>query len=485
MKIIGFYHVLLKNHWREIVQEQIDCIVNSQLYVNCEHISIGCIGEEKEKDQLVMMLANYPKFRGCYFGEDITKYEFPTLDMLKHYADSQDEDCAIFYIHTKGASFEKSNQRGYEGGNYWRGYMNFYNITNWENALHEIEMGYDVVGVKLRTVKEPPAHRLHFSGNYFWTHSSYVKKLPAIASLNKQNRFEAEFWHGSANPKVISMCQTWVDYNSKGKWIDPPLIKKRNIVHTLCWNLFSEVEKTVEDLYHRNDKKDFIHVLVDLGFPLEKGDEIPDNIEEAKLRNSEKLKTLAQKYGSIYFQTENIGVSQNWTQVARFMKVTEHDILICADPDERVKTDGWVKAIANVMRYNKKYAWLSLKMPEYDSVLNPSNITEYRYWDIRVWEIKGNLNWAQGAMAGSLICKMGNAIPFPSRYPIYGGIESAVREEMRKHCMTWGVMPDFIVEHTNEVPLLREWKDQIIFRIADHGQMKFEKFLQMKKQAVL
>lgn len=488
MKIYGFYHVLLKNHWQEIVQEQLDCLLKSGLYEASEEIHIGCVGTPEEKNKLfdLGLLDKYSKIVVHYYGEDITQYEFPTLNLLKGYCNQAQEKIACYYFHTKGASFDKSHIRGYEGGNYWRRHMNFWNITNWKNALHEIEIGSDVVGVKYRGDKSTgnPHARPHFSGNFFWTYSGYVKKLPPIDSLNKTDRIEAEFWHGSAHPKTFSMCQDWVDYNTKGVFKEPVIIEKRNIVHTLCWNTYDQVETAVTDLYRRNDKKDFIHVLVDLGFPLEFGNQIPEDIEAQKVINTEKLKTLADRMGSVYFKADNIGVSQNWTQVVKFMKVTEHDILLCADPDERVQNNGWVRAICDVMRYNKRYGWISLYMPEYDSILNDTNIRKYKYWETNVLEIVGSLNWAQGGMSGKLICKMGGVIPYPPKYQIYGGIESATMKHIKSNAMTWGVLADYKVIHTNEVPLLREWKDQIIHRIKEYGQMTFEKFLEMKKEKV-
>mgnify|MGYP001568893692 CR=1 FL=1 len=50
-------------------------------------------------------------------------------------------------------------------------------------------------------------------------------------------------------------------------------------IYTLSFNLVTEVEKATERLYKQN-KHNFEHYIVDLGFPLVKGDEIPDNIEE-------------------------------------------------------------------------------------------------------------------------------------------------------------------------------------------------------------
>jgi hypothetical protein len=128
-----------------------------------------------------------------------------------------------------------------------------------------------------------------------------------------------------------------------------------NYLHTLCWNLVSEVEKAVKLLYELNDPKDFKHVIVDLGFPLE-SDEIPLDIKKSKRNNTKRLRELAERYGSMYMKTQNEGVSQNWTQVYNTLGIKDNDCLICADPDEHPLNEGWVKAIGDVLKSDEKYA---------------------------------------------------------------------------------------------------------------------------------
>ena len=259
----------------------------------------------------------------------------------------------------------------------------------------------------------------------------------------------------------------------------------RNIVHTLAFNLYSETEKAVIDLYHRNDHSDFEHVLVDLGFPLEDGDKIPDNIDLSKDRNSSRLQELADQVGSRYLKIENIGVSQNWDMVARLMKVDQGDALICCDPDEIVHTDGWVNALSIALRSTeRKYGWVSLTMPEHFPVLTDEKLTKFRVGDIRVWEVKGRLNWAQGAMSGSMIREIGT-IPSYSGFPVYGHLETAVMDKMTPLGYTWSILPDFTVSHTDDVPLYRQWKDQIIFGVKKTGQIGFERWLEMKRRGEL
>jgi len=262
------------------------------------------------------------------------------------------------------------------------------------------------------------------------------------------------------------------------------MTKNRNIVHTLAYNLPSQVELAVTDLFEKNDKKDFTHIIVDLGYPLQLGDQIPEDIERAKRENSVFLMDLCEKNRSIYFKAENIGVSQNWTQVAHELKVGAGDTMICCDPDERVHSMGWVKALGDVMRASDdRYGWISLAMPEHLNILQPfpDKYREKIFADHRVWEIQGSLNWAQGAMSGKLIEQLGE-IPFLKEYPKYGHIETATMQRMKPLGYSWSMLPDFTVSHTDEVPLYRAWKDQIIFRIKEHGQLDFEQWLQMRKE---
>jgi hypothetical protein len=93
-----------------------------------------------------------------------------------------------------------------------------------------------------------------------------------------------------------------------------------NYVQTLGYNLVDEINKSLARLYALNSRADFGHILVDLGFPLRHGDIIPANIEETKHNNSVLLKYMASKvYSSEYVKLPNVGVSQNWTAVYKYI----------------------------------------------------------------------------------------------------------------------------------------------------------------------
>lgn len=253
---------------------------------------------------------------------------------------------------------------------------------------------------------------------------------------------------------------------------------------TLCFNTVSEVDEAVRLAHDINDKRDFEHFIVDLEFPIEEGDVLPDNIETAKKNNTLRLKELARKYKSEYVRMKNIGVSQNWGNFWRYVKGDEGDVIISLEPDERIDIEcgGWIKALADVIRGDQSYGVTSLLMHEHMTVLNETNTTEHRVNGVRVWDIKGNLNWAVIGVSGKLIKEIGG-VPYLNIMKVYGGLESALVSHMDALKYRWCKLPDYTVVHTNNVPLLRQWKDDVIFnRDKFKGeQVQFEDWIKMKK----
>lgn len=353
--------------------------------------------------------------------------------------------------------------------------MNYYNISCWAENVRLIDSGFDLSGVKLIQ----GATHSHYSGNYFWFRSDYVHdNLRSPLEMNMTDRFQAEFWiGGGSHPEFACLSDEFVDHNTSGQFIEP-----RNFVHTLCYNLVSEVEKTTKRLYAMNDN--FEHIIVDLGFPLEKGHVIPKDIELAKKKNSEKLRRIAENYGSHYFKIDNVGVSQNWTAVYKKLKMHPMDILIGADPDERPQTENWVEAMATVLRSKHKVGMAVLAMPEQKFLYSQEL---YRN-GVKFIIPHGNINWALIGFRGDFLDAMGG-VPVPQNADKYGWIEGAVFPYFAKLKYKIAVLPHDIVVHTDyehgdkgTSRLLREWKNLIVFKIKQYGQISFDEFLERKKK---
>jgi len=263
-----------------------------------------------------------------------------------------------------------------------------------------------------------------------------------------------------------------------------------NHCFTLAYNLPSEVEKVTKLLYELNPITTFKHLIVDLGFPLEKGDRIPKDIEMAKLFNSSKLKDIATKYGSDYARMPNIGVSQNWTQVYEYLKPLDSDILIGCDPDEHPKKKGWVRAMGQVIR-EKNLALCSLMMVDHVPLIAKMPHGEHNVAGHRIYYVaNSSLNWALIGVSGKFL-NLIKEIPYPLEAPIYGWIEAMLYPSMTYHGMNWCILADYMVEHTDyqhghpgTSSLLREWKNQIVYKVSE-GQMLFDEFLVMKREGTL
>ena len=190
MRIIGYCHILLQNHWYSVVIEQVRILLTSGLYDVCETINVGCVGSRAEREIFKKLILNlYPKFKLRYFSQNVREYEFPTLALIE----KEKGDYAGFYFHTKGIT------RPFETYiNHWREWCNESILNRWQEHYKRILQGYEVSSVN--EMKSPD----HFSGNFWWFNRKYINKLPPVRSLNHNNRFTAEQW--------ICMCKNRKTY---------------------------------------------------------------------------------------------------------------------------------------------------------------------------------------------------------------------------------------------------------------------------------
>jgi hypothetical protein len=141
--------------------------------------------------------------------ELMPREERSTLMLLKDWCDSSKEDTPVLYFHTKGLS-----RTGYNV-ELWRLYMEYYNIDKWRHAISALSNGWDTYGVNLRddTEKLFGGKYLHYSGNFWWARSFYVKGL-GKDRLTGSNRWDGEFWIGTNGnrDKMFNAYETDLDH---------------------------------------------------------------------------------------------------------------------------------------------------------------------------------------------------------------------------------------------------------------------------------
>lgn len=202
MKVYGFYHVCLINNWEEVVANQVSKIKNSRLFSITDEIYTVVLGERKNLSLLADLSNNVEYY------DNISLFEFPTLEKIKDLSEKEDFYC--WYIHTKGVGLEESTMSFYHGAtdfdhlkscvNDWREYMEYFIIDKFDSCLFLLSKDHDACGVNL--VDDPS---WHFSGNFWWAKSDYIKKLPDIDSLDKEFRWNAELWIGMGDGRLKSL----------------------------------------------------------------------------------------------------------------------------------------------------------------------------------------------------------------------------------------------------------------------------------------
>ena len=133
--------------------------------------------------------------------ENVSKNPDEGYTHLKMWNDCQTEDQIVLYLHSKGIMSIVNNlmvpgrASKYRNRFYWRHFMN--NVINdWELCIDALNTN-DIAGVDYQTEPSP-----HFRGNFFWTKSDHVRRLPKPTDL----RWYDDLKRKVNNPWLNSVC---------------------------------------------------------------------------------------------------------------------------------------------------------------------------------------------------------------------------------------------------------------------------------------
>jgi hypothetical protein len=189
-----YFHIATVANYQEIVNQIIDSITGSGIINIAEDINLSVVGNGE---------IDFPKLDKFRIERipNIETGEFYTLGKIKKFSDSSIDNYKILYIHTKGVT-TPDNPCITD----WRNYMVYFNVDMHRLAIDYLD-SYDTYGVDL--VHEPVTH---YSGNFWWSNTKYIKKLPTMDSITGPDakfiltpRHNAEFWisMGGGNHKSI------------------------------------------------------------------------------------------------------------------------------------------------------------------------------------------------------------------------------------------------------------------------------------------
>ena len=178
MKKNLYYHIFLNDYgtWSHIFMEQFKLLEDVGLLYEFDKVKITVISKDKSQ------VDNFIKLISTFRGTEITVYmnnpEAENVMSRKMWEDSQDEeDFQMLYLHSKGVTsvdnhLKTGNAQTFKNYYYWRHFLNWGVIEKWRDCVSALDT-YDVAGVNYFNEPAP-----HFSGNFWWANSSYVRHLP-------------------------------------------------------------------------------------------------------------------------------------------------------------------------------------------------------------------------------------------------------------------------------------------------------------------
>ena len=179
-----YFHIATIGEYQVIYDELINKIIESNLIDRVDNLFVCIVGDH------ILKSVNHDKIKTINVGE-VNEFEFPTLEKIENdilsttdLTELKDKGVPIIII--------SADSKGSKLSDFKKG----------------CEVCYDVCGVDWRTDPVP-----HFSGNFWWANSDYLKTLPKINTLNRLDskivltlRHNAEMYIGmnqNVKPRIL------------------------------------------------------------------------------------------------------------------------------------------------------------------------------------------------------------------------------------------------------------------------------------------
>ena len=183
--IVGFFHICQKKGWKLSFDLIFATIYNSGLYEASSIIYLVVLNDTGMVDDERF----HKDIFNVSYGGKCSLYERATLRKMMEI--SQQEPSHFWYAHTKGLKYISTNTSEESNVIDWIKLMCHFNFTLWKDASYELT-NVNVCGCNFRDTPLP-----HFSGNFWWATSDYIKTLPkSIGS----RYLDPEMWLFRRNP---------------------------------------------------------------------------------------------------------------------------------------------------------------------------------------------------------------------------------------------------------------------------------------------
>ena len=226
---ILYYHVYLSDDpgvWSSIVLEQLKCMEDYKMLDSLDRINVTAITQNDYRKEAFQKLCDSFSVRfNIEFVENPWRNDRQMIQNLEHestitenytyrkiYKDCHriKDDLNVCYIHTKGVTstirhLEVSNIHQYKNYYYWRQYLNWGVLQNWKACVYALDL-FDVAGINYYNTPSK-----HYSGNFWWAKSNYIKRLPDPSSK--------EWWRELQEKSTDPWLKTTSDIFRDEQWL--------------------------------------------------------------------------------------------------------------------------------------------------------------------------------------------------------------------------------------------------------------------------
>lgn len=223
-----FYHIFLCDRVNEIITEQLNRLIKSEILDSSDlFICITDIYNNQFPISEVNMEL-MKKYSIEITIEHQNMYELSTLNKLYNHAKIHDGN--YLYFHTKGATRINDNDVKNQYGDYsyknvenWRHIMEHFNIDQWKVCVDSLKE-FDTVGCNYNSTWGQP----HYSGNFWWATSEFIKKLPNPMMFF--DRMQGEMWISRVKHKSLCLYPIPEENHNRGYVYTPESEYVNNII---------------------------------------------------------------------------------------------------------------------------------------------------------------------------------------------------------------------------------------------------------------
>lgn len=195
-----YFHCYCFGSYASILYNKYKKINNSELLKNIDNFYVIVSNtQERHKDFLQQFSTLSNKIKIINLPNPVFNDESDTLNFILQKSNDSSTNRRILYLHTKGVTH--SHQLVKKNVDAWVEYLDLYNIHKWKECVDALDTN-DVAGGLYES-----SNPKHFSGNFWWANTNYIKTLPEITEKNYKLFNRGEFWILSNTDKIYPVSE--------------------------------------------------------------------------------------------------------------------------------------------------------------------------------------------------------------------------------------------------------------------------------------